>query len=396
MKNTFTLLFTLLFFALIAQAAAITGGTRLYFTPNANWKEADARFAAYYFGDGEAWASMTAVAGETDLYVAVSPEGKNFTHVIFTRMNPGEIENNWSNKWSQTADLVFDGVNNHYVITEGKWDGDNGTWVFFEEPKDPFVSLSIPVSVFVDEDITFSALVENITDPMKDFYVKTPSSEEFVTVSSPYTHEGLGVYSFKVEVKEGAEGEVVAIDTKDVWVKAIPADFIISVKNTADWAQMYLFVWGTQDDGFKAMNLVEVEDEAEWYSYTFTRVESANFLFVNADDWEAAEQSHDVDNVAASTCYELGEIDEGKRLVNAIACPDFNTGLTQLPVQSDYWVDKGRLHINFENDSKLVELYSISGQVILPQTYLNHFDRGLSEGVYILRIDGVARKLLVL
>ncbi len=66
MKNTFTLLFTLLFFALIAQAAAITGGTRLYLTPNANWKEADARFAAYYFGDGEAWASMTAVAGEID------------------------------------------------------------------------------------------------------------------------------------------------------------------------------------------------------------------------------------------------------------------------------------------------------------------------------------------
>ncbi len=111
-----------------ASAANIPGGTKLYLVPNANWNEGNARFAAYFFGDGEAWASMTKVAGETNLYEVTVPAGKNFTNVIFCRMNPSASANNWNNKWNQTADLTYNGTSNCYTVKEGTWDKGGGTW----------------------------------------------------------------------------------------------------------------------------------------------------------------------------------------------------------------------------------------------------------------------------
>ena len=109
-------------------AANIPTGTKLYLTPNSNWKEGNARFAAYFFGNsGNAWASMTKVADETDLYEAAAPSG-TWTNVIFCRMNPSTSTNNWNNKWNQTADLVYDGNKNHYTVKSGTWDKGGGTW----------------------------------------------------------------------------------------------------------------------------------------------------------------------------------------------------------------------------------------------------------------------------
>ena len=48
--------------ALNAFAATMTGGEVLYLKPNSNWASADARFAAYFFGSGDAWESMTEVS----------------------------------------------------------------------------------------------------------------------------------------------------------------------------------------------------------------------------------------------------------------------------------------------------------------------------------------------
>ena len=111
-----------------ASAANILGGTKLYLVPNANWNQGSARFAAYFFGDGEAWVSMTKVAGETNLYEVTVPAGKNFTNVIFCRMNPSASANNWNNKWNQTADLTYNGTSNCYTVKEGTWDKGGGTW----------------------------------------------------------------------------------------------------------------------------------------------------------------------------------------------------------------------------------------------------------------------------
>ena len=119
-----------------AWAVTIASGTKLYLTPNANWKEANARFAAYFFGDGEAWASMTLV--ETNVYEVTTPfpnDGttKNYTNVIFCRMNPSATANNWNNKWNQTSDLtVPTNGNNHYTVKEGTWDKGGGSWSCYD------------------------------------------------------------------------------------------------------------------------------------------------------------------------------------------------------------------------------------------------------------------------
>ena len=95
----------------------------LYLKPNSNWLQANARFAAYFFGNGEKWVSMTRVGD--DIYGVNIPDG--YTSVIFCRMNPSATANNWGNKWNQTGDLTIptDGKN-LYTINNGSWDA--GSW----------------------------------------------------------------------------------------------------------------------------------------------------------------------------------------------------------------------------------------------------------------------------
>lgn len=99
---------------------------KLYLVPNANWKSDNARFAAYFYGSGEKWVGMTDEDGD-GIYECELPEG--YPNVIFCRMNPGTTDNNWDNKWNQTADLTVptDGTN-CYTVKEGTWDKGGGTW----------------------------------------------------------------------------------------------------------------------------------------------------------------------------------------------------------------------------------------------------------------------------
>jgi hypothetical protein len=125
---------TLFLAALLISMTAFSA--KLYLTPNANLKIDNARFAAYFFGNGEKWVSMTKVAGETDLYEVEAPAG--YPNVIFCRMNPSASANNWNNKWNQTADLqVPTNTQNHYTVKEGTWDKGGGTWTVYapEAPK---------------------------------------------------------------------------------------------------------------------------------------------------------------------------------------------------------------------------------------------------------------------
>ena len=68
MKKIYSFFVLLLLCAMAVNAAKIPSGTKLYLTPNSNWKTDNARYAAYFYGDGEEWRSMVAVSGEKDLY----------------------------------------------------------------------------------------------------------------------------------------------------------------------------------------------------------------------------------------------------------------------------------------------------------------------------------------
>ena len=76
----------------------------IYFKPDSNWKSANARFAAYFFGNGDTWVSMVDREGD-GVYECEIPSG--YPNVIFVRMNGSASANNWNNKWTQTADLTM-------------------------------------------------------------------------------------------------------------------------------------------------------------------------------------------------------------------------------------------------------------------------------------------------
>ena len=101
---------------------------QLYLTPNSNWVQSGARFAAYFWNNyGSTWEDMTLVAGKTDFYQCTAPSG--YPNVIFCRMNPNTTDNDWNNKWDQTVDLTVpsDGKN-HFKVNNGDWNYANGTW----------------------------------------------------------------------------------------------------------------------------------------------------------------------------------------------------------------------------------------------------------------------------
>ena len=124
-----------LFFAAILCAIGMNAATpeKLYLTPNSNWTQGNARFAAYFFGNGEKWVSMTKVTGETNLYEVTTPAG--YPSVIFCRMNPNAAANNWNNKYNQTGDLTIptDGKN-HFTVPNGSWNGATTTWSIWPIP----------------------------------------------------------------------------------------------------------------------------------------------------------------------------------------------------------------------------------------------------------------------
>lgn len=99
----------------------------LYLEPNSNWTQANARFAAYFFGNGETWVSMTKTSD--GYYQVPVPKDKIYPNIIFCRMNPSAPANNWNNKWNQTGDLVIptDGKN-LFTLPNSSWDGATATW----------------------------------------------------------------------------------------------------------------------------------------------------------------------------------------------------------------------------------------------------------------------------
>ena len=131
MRKLWKSLAVLLVVAMVLTSVAVLTASaatpeKLYLTPNANWKQSNARFAAYFFGNGEKWISMTDPDGD-GVYEVEVPAG--YPNVIFCRMNPSAAANNWNNKWNQTADLtVPTNGTDLYTVKEGTWDKGGGTW----------------------------------------------------------------------------------------------------------------------------------------------------------------------------------------------------------------------------------------------------------------------------
>lgn len=109
----------------------------VYLKPNSNWIKDNARFAIYFFGNGDKWVSMTKVEGTSYYGVKISDiVSAGYTGMIFCRMNPSASANNWNNKWNQSGDLKvqdFKSGKNCFTVKSGTWDGATTQWSTVEK-----------------------------------------------------------------------------------------------------------------------------------------------------------------------------------------------------------------------------------------------------------------------
>ena len=124
-KRLISILICLTLVLAMLPMAVSAAGTTIYVQPNDNWNKDGARFAAYFFGNGETWLDCTDPDGD-GIYQVDVPDGYN--KVIFCRMNPNASANNWSNKWNQTSDLDVPTDNKVVYVVTG-WDKGPGQWI---------------------------------------------------------------------------------------------------------------------------------------------------------------------------------------------------------------------------------------------------------------------------
>ena len=148
---------------------------KLYLTPNSYWLQkghnTDPRFAAYFFGNGERWVSMTDDDGDKMFEVAV-PTDKVFPSVIFCRMNGTTTANGWNNKYNQTADLTIPtNGNNHYTVKANTWDKGGGSWSKYEPAapeKEAYEKLSETITSYYNNGVYLKETTINLTQTAVD------------------------------------------------------------------------------------------------------------------------------------------------------------------------------------------------------------------------------------
>ena len=212
-----------------------TNITHLYLTPNGNWKSDGARFAAYFFGNGEEWVDMEKV--NDDLYFCDIPTTKSYPSVILCRMNPENANNNWNHKWNQTGDLTIptDGKN-LFTLNDGVWEGatetwstiyDNSKWTIYdpEENEEEQVVFLKPTGYWSNDNPTFVAHVWN------------NSSNEDI----PMTAIGSGYYSCTIPIgyhsvvfyRKSTDGKIIWNQTSDLSIPTHRAN-CYTIKSTGE------------------------------------------------------------------------------------------------------------------------------------------------------------------
>jgi len=382
---------TLFIFALFCAnilSANIPAGTKLYLEPNI-WsvENTNQRFAAYFFGSGgDTWVSMSPVS-ETDYYEVTTPAG-DWSNVIFVRMNGSTTENIWANRWNQTDDLEYDGINNLFTVTDwhgGTANNSQGVWSVFNVVLEPSVTLNVPSMVYLGSSINLSATARHIVLPEFRFSVKTPESTNFVEITSPYTPATAGTYTFKVEAVEiynvRPPFSVVATDEKEVIVRefTIGNGITIGVRKPSDWENIAIHYWSdeTPDGAWVVPAFYN-----NFYVYTFENENEVNIIFVNSDGTGFPHHANDsirlgwqtinIERIDESMCFEIldathvdGDANWGKRRIRSIDCPFDTSNIINTTENSViFYVLNNVLNVIFDGYSQ-IELFTISGQLII-------------------------------
>ena len=230
---------------------------KLYLQPNANWMADGARFAAYFFGNGETWVGMTKVETKVEtragdvLYEVAIPEG--YPNVIFCRMNPSTTDNNWNNKWNQTEDLTVptDGTN-LFVVKEGTWDNGGGSWSTYTPAVAEPVALATPIVNYEVEGGNV-ILTWDAVEGAKEYFVNLPEEgENYTTTETTFTYEGGYECTYVIEVtaiaadttkNTNSEAAAVTVTTEaepaEEVVYTTVAEFLAAAEDESENAPMY-------------------------------------------------------------------------------------------------------------------------------------------------------------
>ena len=203
---------------------SFAGGFNVYLNPTDVWSPDGAWFSLYVFGaNGDAWATM-ADSDADGIYETVVPEGE-WNGLIFVRQNPEFTEPGWNEEgvnrvWGQTADLVYDGVNDQYTITSWGEDGKaNGEWSVYDgtvtpdpdpDPKPTFdggfnVYLN-PTDVWSPDGAWFALYMFNSNDNYEEWLTMTDENAD--GIYEAYFPEGA--WSGFIFVRQNPENSVAA------------------------------------------------------------------------------------------------------------------------------------------------------------------------------------------
>ncbi|MBQ7192474.1 MAG: hypothetical protein IJS00_06360 [Paludibacteraceae bacterium] len=206
----------ILSFGLMLLMSVMSWAGKLYFAPSANWQEANAKFAVYYFDGSEAaaWGDFISLAEkQTDIYEFTVPDG--YKKIIFGRFSSEAAEPSWTKGdkqlWNQSDDIdLVEGKDLFTMtVTGDKYEKQTGTWSVFGAEPEPAPKFYITGNAaLVGEELAWQA---NAVKVMEDSYT--------------FKNLAAGDYTMKV-TKDGTwnEGMVVGYDELTEVAKGITTD----------------------------------------------------------------------------------------------------------------------------------------------------------------------------
>ena len=124
-KKLLMALFVLVMVVMLLPGAVFATDNTVVLRPSSEWLQDGARFAAFFIGEDDCeWRDCIQVS--ENYYEVEVPEG--CTVVLFCRMDPDTVENNWDNVWNHTVDLTIPTEPYKFYVIYGWDDGDWNTY----------------------------------------------------------------------------------------------------------------------------------------------------------------------------------------------------------------------------------------------------------------------------
>ncbi len=158
---------------------------------------------------------------------------------------------------------------------------------------------------------------------------------------------------------------------------------------------VYFWVWTNDEDGAWQ----EGQKDGNWYGFAM-KTDKLSFVVNNGNTWGASSlQTENVNDVTESTCYAVNNTSSGKKAIAAVAC-DYVRPETGV---EDVMTNNGISFVHEQNGIRLVgtnnaviTIADIAGRTIMNRTITDDEVLNLTNGMYIVHIDGAGSVKVIL